>query len=126
MDALLSEARELVLQYGEYVRGKDLDAIMRSLCEDAHFEILHRPLIEGKEAIQHFYEENFALGSYSFEFQFTDEKNVSDVIFINGLMEKIETPQGQPSETIKFIFSFILKKEDGVLKIWQCRVTRPE
>ena len=124
MDDIITQARAVILQYGEYVQEKDLNAIMRSLCEDAHFEILNRPLIEGKEAIYRFYEDNFALGSYRFEFTFTDSKNVSDVVFINGVMEKIETPQGQHSESIKFVFSFILKKEDGELKIWQCRVTR--
>ena len=120
----MSEARKLVLQYGEYVKGKDLDAIMRSLCEDAHFEILHRPLIEGKEAIYDFYKENFDRGGYSFEFEFTDDKNVSDVVFLNGEMTRIQTPEGQASEAIKFNFSFILKKEDDQLKIWQCRVAR--
>ena len=124
MEDILSEARKLVLQYGEYVKGKDLDAIMRSLCEDAHFEILHRPLIEGKEAIYDFYKENFDRGGYSFEFEFTDDKNVSDVVFLNGEMTRIQTPEGQASEAIKFNFSFILKKEDDQLKIWQCRVAR--
>lgn len=120
----MSEARQLVLQYGEYVKGKDLDAIMRSLCDDAHFEILNRPLVEGKDAIYSFYKENFDKGGYSFEFEFTESKNVSDVVFLNGEMTKIQTPEGQTSEAIKFNFSFILKKEDDQLKIWQCRVAR--
>jgi len=38
---------------------------------------------------------------------------ISDVVFLNGEMTKIQTPEGQASEAIKFNFSFILKKEDG-------------
>jgi len=49
---------------------------------------------------------------------------ISDVVFLNGEMTKIQTPEGQASEAIKFNFSFILKKEDGQLKIWQCRIAR--
>ena len=124
MDELLAEARTLVMQYSGYVQEKNLDAIMESLCEDAHFEILHRSPVTGKEAIREFYELNFAGGGYSFNVEITDEKSVSDVVFINGVMDRIHTPEGQASEAIKMNFSFILKKVDGHLKVWQCRFAR--
>lgn len=124
MEELLTEARTLVLQYGGYVKEKNLEAIMEALCDDAHFEILQRSPIAGKETIRAFYEHNFAKGGYSFNLKITDEKTVSEVVFINGVMEKIHTPEGQASEEIRMNFSFILKKEEGQLKVWQCRVAR--
>ena len=124
MEELLAEAKALVLKYGDYVQEQNLTAILESICEDAHFEILQRSPIAGKEAIREFYESNFAEGSFSFNVEITDEKSVSDIVFISGVMNRIHTSEGQASESIKMNFSFVLKKEDERLKIWQCRFAR--
>ncbi|MDG2176316.1 MAG: hypothetical protein P8M72_09345 [Gammaproteobacteria bacterium] len=121
MEELLAEAKTLVMQYDDYVQEQNLAAIMASLCEDDHFEILQRSPITGKETIGEFYESNFSEGGFSFKVEITDEKTVSDIVFIGGVMNRIHTPEGQSSESIKMNFSFALKKEDGRLKIWQCR-----
>ncbi len=121
MEDLIAEAKTLVTAYGEHVRQKRLDDILALLCEDA---IIHMPdtlPLEGKVTIREFYEANFSNGNYHFKLEFTDEKEVAELVFINGLLEKeVRSDENQSNTT--YDFSFILKKENGRLKILQMRL----
>jgi len=123
MEDKMIEARNLILGYGEHVRNKDLGSILDSLSDDATFFIPNIPVLAGKDAINEFYEFRFQGAHFAFDLTITDEKFVSDVIFINGRMERTVSPNNMPANTSQHDFSFILKRDDNDhLKIWQIRV----
>jgi len=118
---LIAEAKTLVTAYGEHVRQKRLDDLLALLSEDA---IIHMPdtlPLEGKVTIREFYEANFCNADYHFSLEFTDVKEVAELVFINGLMNK-EVRSEENRRNKKYDFSFILKKVQGRLKIFQMRL----
>ena len=121
MESLIQDAKQLIIDYGEKVAQQKLDEMLDSLCEDAIITIPNTLPLEGKAAIREFYETNFSKGNYHFKLEFTDEKEVAELVFINGLMDKNFTSAEDRSKT-RYDFSFILKKENDVLKIFQMRV----
>lgn len=121
MESLIQDAKQLIIDYGEKVAQQKLDEMLDSLCEDAIITIPNTLPLEGKAAIREFYETNFRKGNYHFKLEFTDEKEVAELVFINGLMDKNFTSAEDRSKTT-YDFSFILKKENDVLKIFQMRV----
>jgi ketosteroid isomerase-like protein len=121
MESLIQDAKQQIFGYGEKVAQQKLDEMMESLCEDATISMPNTLPLEGKAAIREFYETNFSKGNYHFKLEFTDEKEVAEMIFINGLMDKNFTSAEERSNT-SYDFSFILKKENDVLKIFQMRL----
>lgn len=121
MEDLIAEAKTLVTAYAEHVRQKRLDDILALLCEDAIIQMPDILPLEGKATIREFYEVNFSTADYHFRLEFTDEKEVAELVFINGLMNKEDSSEENRSNT-KYDFSFILKKVEGRLKILQMRL----
>lgn len=121
MEDLIAEAKTLVTAYAEHVRHKRLDDILALLCEDAIIQMPDILPLEGKATIREFYEANFSTADYHFRLEFTDEKEVAELVFINGLMNREVSSEENRSNT-KYDFSFILKKVEGRLKILQMRL----
>ncbi len=121
MHDLIAEAKKLITAYGENVREHRLEDILSMLCEDASMHLPQTVPLEGKDSIRTFYETNFSKGDYHFKLEFTDEKEVADLVFVNGLMDKKFTSAENQSNT-KYDFSFILKMENDDLKIFLMRV----
>jgi len=121
MHDLIAEAKKLITAYGENVREQRLEDILSMLCEDASIHLPQTVPLEGKDSIRTFYEKNFSKGDYHFNLEFTDEKEVADLIFVNGLMDKNFTSAENQSKT-NYDFSFILKMENDFLKIFLMRL----
>lgn len=122
MEESLSYARALILKYSEFVQARNIDAILDVLSDEATLQVPDTPLLESKADIRQFYEDRFAAGDICFQIDITDGKIVSDLCFINGHMTHTITREGAQDESTVLDFSFILKKEQGQLKIWQIRV----
>lgn len=122
MEELIAVAKTMVINYADDVAKQNLDGILAALSDDVHFQMHDKISFEGKPMVRDFYEKSFAEGDLEFSHEFTNEKAVSDVIFISGKQNKKLTPTGQKAENYTYDFSFILKKVEGELKIWQLRV----
>ena len=122
MEENLRLARTLVLKYSEFLQARDIDAILDVLSEEATLQVPDTPLLESTTDIRQFYENRLSAGDYLIQIEITDEKAVSDLCFINGLMTLTITREGESNQSTVLNFSFILKKEAGQLKIWQIRM----
>ena len=123
MEENLRIARSLVYKFNELVQAQDIDAILDALSEEATIQIPGYSAFSGKDTIREFYATRFKTkGSFRFELDVTDEREMSDLCFINGAMTRIIDRAGQPQEVTELSFSFILRKEGGVMKVWQLRV----
>lgn len=121
MEASLQTARNLVLEYSQLVREQDMEAILATLSHEISLQIPDYPPLTGKEELKLFYEQRFNQAEYTFELNISDEKIVSDLYFINGIMHRT-TIEASDRSTEALDFSFILRHEDGNLKIWQMRL----
>ena len=123
MELTLDHARSLVMAYREHIFSKNLDAILDALTDDAMLQLTGQQELSGKEAIGNFYRQCFATDQYDFQLNITDEKIVSDLVFINGHMTRVSEKAGQPDDVDNLDFSFILKRDKGKTpKIWKIRI----
>ena len=122
MEENLRLARTLVLKYSEFLQARDIDAILDVLSEEATLQVPDTPLLESTTDIRQFYENRLTAEDYLIQIEITDEKAVSDLCFINGLMTLTISREGVSNDSTVLNFSFILKKEAGQLKIWQIRM----
>ena len=122
MDELITAAKTIVINYADDVANQNLDGMLAVLSDDVHFQMHEIISLEGKPMVRKFYEKSFAEGDLEFSHEFTDEKAVSDLIFINGRLNKKLIQVGKPVESNTYDFSFILKKVEDGMRIWQLRV----
>jgi len=123
MEENLRIARSLVFKFNELVQAQDIDGILDALSAEATIQVPEYTPITGKDTIREFYETRFhTKGSYRFDLALTDEREMSGLCFINGTMRRMIDRADKPQEVSELSFSFILRREDGALKIWQIRV----